>query len=80
MIGLGTCPAFPPSLSQGGAVAGSLNIRPPEIPAPTMTAKGLTLSPNSAAATAARTRFNGFFPMSRPKWNVAFATMATTIT
>ena len=45
-----------------------------------MTAKGLTPSPNSAAATGARGRSTGFFPMSRPKWNVAFATMATTIT
>ena len=57
-----------------------MNIRPPAIAAPTMTTKGLTPIQNSAAAAAARTRFDGFFPMSRPKANVAFATMATTIT
>jgi hypothetical protein len=67
-------------LPEGGGGEGSLNIRPPTIAAPTMTKKGLTPIQNSAAAVAARTRFNGFFPISRPKVNVAFATMATTIT
>ena len=80
MTARGTFPAFPSGLPEEGGGGASRNRTAPAIPAPTMTTNGLTPIQKSAAAAAARTRFDGFFPMSRPKVNVAFATMATTIT